>query len=71
MVSDLIVILTLVLVIFYQGFLFYDQKKQYETRISNLLDRLMAKDYSMYVQGEIAKEEVQKPVQYEEQGIPI
>ncbi len=69
MVNDLIAILALVSVIFYQGYQIYDQRKQYELRISNLLDRIMARDYPMYVQGEAIKE--QKPVQYEEQGIPI
>jgi hypothetical protein len=69
--SEIIAILTLILVIFYQGFQIYDQRKQYELRISNLLDRLMARDFPQYVQSEVVKEQAKVPVQYEEQGIQI
>jgi hypothetical protein len=69
--SEIIAILTLILVIFYQGFQLYDQRRQYEIRISNLLDRLMAKDYPQFIQSEVAREQNKVPVQYEEQGIPI
>jgi hypothetical protein len=71
MMSEIIAILTLILVIFYQGFQIYDQRKHYEARISNLLDRLMARDFPQYVQSEVAKEQAKVPVQYEEQGIQI
>ncbi len=71
MMSEIIAISTLILVIFYQGFQLYDQRKQYEARISNLLNRLMAKDFPMYVQAEVAKEQAKQPAEYEERGIPI
>ncbi len=71
MFSEIISILTLVLVIFYQGYQIYDQRKQYELRISNLLDRLMARDFPQYIQAEMVKEQSKAPVSYEEQGIPI
>lgn len=72
MISDLIAIITLVVVIFYQGYLIYDIRKQYEARISNLLDRIMANEYPTYIQGEVAKEQVkQEPVFEEERGISI
>lgn len=69
---DLIPVLIFFAVIIYQGWLAYDQRKSYEARISNLLDRVMSKDYPMYVQAEVAKKQVELPPEpYEERGIPI
>lgn len=51
------------------------QNKQYSEKESKLLDRIMAKDYATYVNGEIVREAAKRPDQiYEEQqerGIPI
>ncbi len=69
--NEIIAFSVLILVIVYQGFQIYDQRKHLEARISNLLDRIMAKSYAEFVQGEVVKEQNKVPVQYEEQGIPI
>lgn len=71
-------IFILIGVILYQGWQNFDQRKHYEDRISNLLDRVMANSYPTYIQGEIAKEQVKKPMTPEEiyetqreRGIPV
>ncbi len=70
--NEIIAFSVLILVIVYQGFQIYDQRKHLEARISNLLDRLMAKDYPQYIQAEVAKEQAKLPIEpYEERGIPI
>ncbi len=70
--SEIIALGTLILVIFFQGYQLYDQKKSYEKRISDLLDRVMSKDYPQYIQAEVAREQSKLPPEpYEERGIPI
>ncbi len=69
---EYVCIAVLIAVILYQGYQNHEQKRSFEAQIKNLLDRLMSKDYPMYVQGEIAKDQMKHPQEpYEEQGIPI
>lgn len=78
MIGEIVTIIVLTGVILYQGWLFHDQRKAYEQEIGDLLNRLMARDYPMYVQGEVAKEQVKRPLTPEEiyemqqeRGIPV
>lgn len=77
-ISEIVTVIVLLGVIIYQGWQNYDQRKTSEAIINNLLDRIMATDYAQYVQGEIAKEQVKKPMTPEEiyetqreRGIPV
>jgi hypothetical protein len=78
MTFEIITIVVLVGVIFYQGWMIYDERAHSARIEDELLNRLMAKDYPMYVQGEIAKEQVKKPLTPEEiyemqqeRGLPV
>jgi hypothetical protein len=78
MSGETVAILVLIGVILFQEWMHYSQSKNDEARISNLLDRVMATDYAQYVQGEVAKEQVKRPLTPEEifemqqeRGIPV
>lgn len=69
--NEIVMVCVLCGVIIYQGWVNHIQRKGYESDIRDLMNRLMAKDYGTYVQGEVVKEQVKQPQVYEEQGIPV
>lgn len=78
MTGEIIAIIVLVCVIAYQGWMHYDQRRAYKTEVGDLLNRLMARDYPVYIQGEVAREQAKRPLTPEEidamqyeRGIPI
>jgi hypothetical protein len=78
MIGEIITISVLVGIILYQGWMIYDERAHSARIESELLDRLMAREYSTYIQGEVAKEQVKKPLTPEEiydmqqeRGIPV
>jgi hypothetical protein len=75
---ELAAILILIGVILYQGWVNFDQRRYFEKKEQNLLDRIMANHYPTYIQGEVAKEQVKQPLTPEqiyemqqERGIPV
>lgn len=68
---EIISTFVLVGVILYQGWLNYVQRKEFRDERNDLLNRLMAREYGTFIQGEIAKKQVDIPEPYEERGIPI
>ena len=65
-------ILTLVGIIFYQGYLLWHLQKLHQETQKDLLDRIMANDYHTYINGEAVREQFNLPPErVEEQGIPI
>jgi hypothetical protein len=73
-----ITVTTLVCIIAYQGWLLYDQRKQFNFIEDKLLNRIMAKDYTQLVQGDIAHKQVDREMtaeeiaeMYAERGIPV
>ncbi len=78
MISEIITIAVLIGVILYQGWQIYDEREHSARIEDELLNRIMARDYATYIQGEIAKEQVKKPLTPEEiyemqqeRGIPV
>jgi hypothetical protein len=78
MIGEIITVTALVLVIFYQGYVNWIQRKNFEKTEERLLDRIMTRSYAEFIQGEVAKEQVRKeptPEEiYERQqeiGLPI
>jgi len=73
--ESLVAIVALLVVIIFLLLFIYLQNKQSSEKESNLLDRIMTKDYATYVNGEIVREAAKRPDQiYEDQqekGIPI
>ena len=73
--ESMIAIISLIVVIIFLLLFIYLQNKQSSEKESNLLDRIMTKDYATYVNGEVVREAAKRPDQiYEEQkekGIPI
>ena len=73
--ESLVAIVALLAVIIFLLLFIYLQNKQSSEKESNLLDRIMTKDYATYVNGEVVREAAKRPDQiYEEQqekGIPI
>ncbi len=76
--GEIVAFVVLVGVILYQGWMIYDEREHSARIEDELLNRLMAKDYPMYVQGEVAKEQSKQPLTAEqiyemqqERGIPI
>ena len=73
---EMIAIIILIGVILYQGVFIFLQKKDYNVKQSEMLNRLMARNYEVYVQGEI--ETQKKPLtdseiyaMKQERGIPV
>jgi RNA polymerase-interacting CarD/CdnL/TRCF family regulator len=78
MSGELIAIITLVLVIVYQGYLIDKMGKDSTEREAKLLDRIMTRDYAQLVQGEVAMIQAEKPLTAEEiyamqqeRGVPV
>jgi hypothetical protein len=76
--SEIVVLVVLVGVIIYQGWMIYDEREHSARVEDELLNRIMATDYAQYVQGAIAKEQVKRPLTPEEifemqqeRGIPV
>ena len=70
-----IAIVALIIVIIFLLLFIYLQNKQSSEKESKLTDRIMARNYEVYVNGEIVQEAAKRPDQiYEDQqekGIPI
>jgi hypothetical protein len=69
-------IICLISVIIYQGVFIYLQKQDYNVREKELLNRLMARNYETFVQGEVVMNPPPKTPEeiYEQQrerGIPV
>jgi uncharacterized membrane protein len=73
-----VVIGVLIFMVLFLAWMIYDERAHSARIESELLDRLMAREYSTYIQGEVAKEQVKKPLTPEEiydmqqeRGIPV
>jgi hypothetical protein len=66
MYNELIALVILVGVILYQGRAYHAHMKNADIREQKLLDRIMSRDYAEYVQDEVAREQVKKPLTPEE-----
>ncbi len=58
----------------YQGWFIYNLEKSHKEEKKDLLNRIMARDYPVFVNGEVIKEQAKKEpseVYLPEQGIPI
>ena len=66
---------TLIVVIILLLLFIYFLNKQFSAKEKDLLDRIMARNYEVYVNGEVVKEAAKNPAKiYEDQqekGIPI
>jgi len=76
MIIEIIVIVGLLLVIGFQGYLIYILTEKWDAKEKDLLNRILARNYETYVQAEVLKDP--KPLTpeeiYEQQierGIPI
>lgn len=73
--ESLIAIGTLIVIIIFLLLFIYLQNKQSAEIESKLLDRIMSRNYEVFVNGEVVKEAAKNPFQtYEDQqekGIPI
>ena len=76
MIIEIIVIIGLLLVIGFQGYLIYILTKKWDAKEKDLLNRILARNYETYVQAEVLQKE--KPLteeeiyeQQRERGIPI
>ena len=76
MIIEIIVIVGLLLVIGYQGYLIFSLTEKWDAKEKDLLNRILARNYETYVQAEV----LQKPSpltdeeiyeQQRERGIPI
>lgn len=59
---DWIGIVACLVVIVYQGVTNYLDRKGWEKERSDLLNRIMSTNYAVYVQGELAKKQADKPM---------
>jgi hypothetical protein len=67
-------ILILIFVILFQAWQIIEQRKAHETREKALLDRIMARNYEVYVNSEIVRDQAKQPATpafEEEHGIPV
>lgn len=78
MTGEIVAIITLLIIIVLQCIFIVMQKRDFNVIQSNLLDRIMSRDYETYIHGEVAKKYQNIPLtndefyaQEEEQGIPI
>ena len=76
--GEMVAIIALLAVIGYQGWLIRDDRKRADEREKDLLCRIMARNYETFVQGEVAKAQVDRPLTPEEifemqqeRGIPV
>jgi len=75
--NEIVAIVSLLVVIVFQGVFIYLQKRVYDENAKELLNRLMARNYETFMQGE----ELRKPareltpeeiyVMQQERGIPV
>jgi predicted Holliday junction resolvase-like endonuclease len=77
MIIEIIVIIALLFVIAAQCYLIHDLTNKWDAKEKDLLNRLMARNFETFVQGEVVRES-QKPLTpeeiYEQQlerGVPI
>ena len=77
MIIEIIVIVALLLVIAEQCYLIHDLTNKWDAKEKDLLDRIMARNFETFVQGEVVRESP-KPLTpeeiYEQQlerGIPV
>jgi len=73
--GEVLAIVVLVGIILYQGWQNWAQRRFYEAKTNGLLDRLMARNYETFIQGEMTRRGP-VPWQYgqppdEERGIPV
>ncbi len=73
---DILAFCILIIVVGYQGVFIFLQKRAYDKKETELLNRIMARDFENYVQGEVAQtrnpltpEEIYAMQQ--ERGIPV
>lgn len=78
MYGELVAIAALVIVIAYQGWFIWAQRKQFEAIQRDLLNRVMSRNYETLVQAEVAKAEAERALTAEEiyerdqeRGIPV
>ena len=78
MTGEMVAVIALLAVIGYQGWLIRDDRKRSDEREKDLLCRIMARNYETFVQGEVAKAQVDRPLTPEEifemqqeRGIPV
>jgi HAMP domain-containing protein len=78
MTGEIVVIIMLLAVVALQAFIVWKLIEQHNKKESELLNRVMAKDYAQYVQAEVVREQVKKPLTDEEiyamqqeRGIPV
>lgn len=57
MTGEIITIVALFLVILFQGWQLYDQRKAFTAEKKDLFNRIMSANYSTYVQGEVLQKE--------------
>jgi predicted Holliday junction resolvase-like endonuclease len=76
MIIEIIVIVGLLLVIGYQGYLIFSLTEKWDAKEKDLLNRILARNYETYVQAEVLQKE--KPLteeeiyeQQRERGIPV
>jgi predicted Holliday junction resolvase-like endonuclease len=76
MIIEIIVIVGLLLVIGFQGYLIYILTEKWDIKEKDLLNRILARNYETYVQAEVLQKE--KPLteediyeQQRERGIPV
>ena len=74
MIIEIVVIVGLLLVIGYQGYLIFSLTEKWDAKEKDLLNRILARNYETYVQAEV----LQKPpltdeeiYEQRERGIPI
>lgn len=74
----IIAIITLAAVIGYQGWVNHQQRKQFNEMERELLNRIMARNYEVLVQGDVAREQIKNSLTPEEiydmqqeRGIPV
>lgn len=71
-ISEMVAVVVLLLVILYQGWVNIEQRRYFEHKEKDLLNRLMADNYAQYVQAEVMTNPPKQPMEpYEERGIPV
>ena len=77
MIGEHIAIMVLIFVVLYQACCLHTQAKNNDARERDLLNRLMARNYETFVQGEVALKEGAAPLTPEEiydlqeRGVPV
>ena len=64
--GELLVAALLLAVIALQAVIIWKMNERYMAKQSELLDRIMARDYAQLIQAEVAREQVKKPLTAEE-----